>query len=284
MAIMSGDNPSEYSESDAFVMFSPVAHGASPNMLVQSEFLRRVFKKAGAVDDQGKYKPVVFLASPELIKGSDLRLNDYERRLIADGDQGSFVRPMMDAVTWRGYGSVALAGFSQAGTLVLRAASEFNSPNLDITKVASGASPNNQRRGYPRIGLDFFKTGTKALRQSIELGGLDAQKAVINAADGRRTLFSFPIPDNRSLIHGLGVNNIKDVIQQLLDEGRIHGLVSAYGSEDLLTKPKYIEPILQDLHNVDINKILTSIKVKGANHAWGDYLPLLAKLYTKAAV
>lgn len=76
-AFLNGNNPDEYSGTEALVMFNQFASPADPGALVCADFIRRVAKFAEVRDDQGKLKPVIMLASPA-INGSSLNLTREE--------------------------------------------------------------------------------------------------------------------------------------------------------------------------------------------------------------
>src|SRR6266478_2698267 len=58
-AVLKGSRPTQYSETDALVIFNPFANTATDNMLVRAEFIRRVAEKANVRDDKDKLKPVI---------------------------------------------------------------------------------------------------------------------------------------------------------------------------------------------------------------------------------
>jgi hypothetical protein len=53
-AMLKGENPSEYSDTEALVIFNPFANAATPNMLVRAEFIREVAKYSDVRATDGK--------------------------------------------------------------------------------------------------------------------------------------------------------------------------------------------------------------------------------------
>src|SRR4051794_21216528 len=51
-----GEEPQEYSDTDALVIFNPFANTITANMLVRAEFIREVAKQSQVRDEEGKLK------------------------------------------------------------------------------------------------------------------------------------------------------------------------------------------------------------------------------------
>lgn len=275
-----GSEASEYSATDALVMFNPFANGLTPNMLVRGEFVRRVAKEKDVRDDEGKLKPLVVVGSPG-IKGSNPKLTDGEMQKIRMGNLGPVAREMLRAVTERDFGRAALFGFSQGADIALASAYETYGSNLDVAAVAVGDPVGLEDRGVMKLGADFMKAPD--IKPSIKRTGLDAQqKALGNGIAGMAEFAASGLhPLNRALIRGMGKDNFEWLAQSALDDGMADKLVTGYGGESAIAKPGEIEPILAGLHDRDTGALI-SVKVDGANHTWGDQLPLLAKLYMRA--
>jgi len=142
----------------------------------------------------------------------------------------------------------------------------------------------SKKRQIPRLAYDFFRA--PSLTASIEATGLDAQKESVGKGryEGSRfvgSIISQPI--NWDLIMGMTANTFERRVQEIINEGRVDRLVVGYGSESRVAKPRVIEPALQRLHDeFDTSGILTSVKIAGGNHTWGDQMTILAKLYMRA--
>jgi len=283
-AVLKGDNPEEYSESDALVVLNPFANAATPNQLVRAEFIRRVAKRYDVRDEAGKLKPVVMLASPGL-GGSKLNLSRDERNEVRNGELGPVAKELLQAVSSRDIGRVTLLGFSQGADVALAGARSAYGANLDTAAVAVGDPAGVEARG--RLGLlqDFSKAGTKDLKQAIEATGLKAQE-VIGLADFARFGASFALKsfNRKTLYSALGRDTFESRLQEILNEGTVDKLIVGYGADSKITKPEHIEPALASVDGLyGDDNLVTSIRVEGAKHTWGDQLTLLAKLYMRAA-
>lgn len=279
-----GSDSSEYSTTDALVMFNPYANGATRNMLVRGEFIRRVAKKKNVRDDQGKLKPVVMVASPG-IKGSNFKLVAEQMQKIREGNLGPVAREMLRAVTERDFGRAALLGFSQGGDIALASADEIQTygSNLDTTAIAVGDPAGTEDRGV-KILPDFMKA--PAIKPSVKRTGLDAQQVALGNAVAGGAKFAASAMLNRlnwALMRGMSHNTFEAQVQRaVLNGGAVDKFVVGYGEDSAIAKPDKIEPALAGLHERDDSSLLISVKVDGANHTWGDQLTLLAKLYMRA--
>lgn len=283
-AVLNGTDPSEYSDSEALVIFNPFATVATPHALVKAEFVRRVAKKSNVCDADGKLKPVVMLASPGL-RGSSLNLTREERRDIRSGELGPAARELLRAVSEKNFGRVALLGFSQGGDMALAGARSAYSANLDTHAVAAGDPAGAEGRDMVPLAGDFFKAGAGDLKKAVKATGLTAQKEALGtgAVDFLRFGLSGSKPLNLTLYKGLGKDVFTTRIQQILDEGRVDKLVVGYGGDSAISKPEKIEPALQTIAEEYGQDSVISIRVEDAKHTWGDELALLAKLYMRAA-
>lgn len=282
-AILKGENPEEYSNTDALVTFNPFANAATPNMLVRAEFIRRVAKSANVCDDEGKLKPVIMVASPG-IGGSSIRLSSEDKKLIRGGELGPAAKEYLTAVSERDYGRIALLGFSQGADMVLAGARNAYSANLDIKSVAAGDPAGVEKRTVPGITGDMLKVSGKDLKYSIAETGLETQAKAFGSGtvDFARFGASTTRPANLRTIMALSQDSFEKNVSEILREGNVEKLVVGYGEESMITKPEAIEPTLQQLQEEFGSESLMSIKVAGRNHAWGDQLTLLAKLYMRS--
>jgi hypothetical protein len=282
-AILSGETPAEYSDTDALVMFNPFANAATPNMLVRAEFIRKVARFYDIRDSNGKLKPVVMLASPG-IDGSKPKLSVVGRRKIMKGDLGPAAMELMHGISTLEIGDVALLGYSQGADMVLAAAKTANSANLDVHTASVGDPAGVEKRSAVKLLIDF--AGGANMKPSIERSGVEAQKESVGR--GRFELARFvgsvmtsPI-DNIGLGLGMRANSFEASVQQILDDKRLDKLVVGYGSDSKIAKPQAVEPALQRLHGHDTDGILSSVRINGADHTWDNQMPLLAKLYMRA--
>ncbi len=282
-SVLSGDKPEEYSSVEALVMFNPFANAATPNMLVRAEFIRRVAKIADVRGTDGKLKTVIMLASPG-IGGSSLSLDKKDRKKIRTGDLGPAAKEMLHAVSSLEVGNVSLLGYSQGADMALAGAKKAYSANLDVTRLSIGDPAGVADRGLPRLAADFLRN--PSLAPSIMRAGLFAQQESVGRGryEGPRfqaSIITSPI-DNFNIVAGMSSNSFEKNMQAIMREGRVDELVVGYGSDSRIARPEAIEPSLQELHAEDVNQILTSVKIAGGNHTWGDQTTLLAKLYMRA--
>lgn len=283
-AVLDGNRPDEYSQTDALVMFNPFANAATDNMLVRAEFIRLVAKHEDVRDDAGKLKPVVMLASPAL-GGSKVNLTRKEVDEVIAGELGPVAREMLHAVSELKVGHVALLGFSQGADIALAGARQGYSANLDTNSVAVGDTAGIAERSAIGLASDFIKSG--GMKEVVQANNIDAQKIALGFGYGNQDfLFGF-VPSvlfnrtNHYIWQALGNNSFEQHMQQILDEGKVEKLVIGYGAESAIAQPSKIEPIINSL-DTDSPTSLTSIKVESAKHTWGDNLALLAKLYMRA--
>lgn len=283
-AVLDGNRPDEYSQTDALVMFNPFANAATDNMLVRAEFIRLVAKHEDVRDDAGKLKPVVMLASPGL-GGSKVNLTREEIDEVIAGELGPVAREMLHAVSELEVGHVALLGFSQGADMAVAGARQGYSANLDTKSVAIGDPAGIADRDATALGLDFMKSG--GMKEVVQANNIDAQKIALGFGYGNQDFLQGFIPSvlfnrtNHYIWRALGNNSFEQHIQQILDEGKVEKLVIGYGAESAIAQPAKIEPIINALDTNNPTS-LTSIKVESARHTWGDNLALLAKLYMRA--
>lgn len=280
-AVLRGRNPDEYSEDEALVIFNPYANGPTPNMLIRSEFVRRVAKHSGVTAQDGKLKPVIMLASPS-IGGSKLKLTSEEKKKVRSGDLGPAARELLHAVSTTEVGRVSLLGYSQGAETATAGAKRAYSANLDLSGLAIGDPIGIKDRSLLELGMDFSKAAPDMARV-IERSGVNAQDAY---KDKMSTILATFVPNalkSWSLGVGMSHNTFETNMLQLMREGRLDNITITYGSKSSLSTPAVIEPQLAELEAMDQNSILTTVRVEGATHAWDNQMPLLAKLYMRAA-
>jgi len=284
-AVLKGDEPEEYSESEALVVFNPFANAATPNMLVRSEFIREVAKQANIRDGESKLKPVVMLASPGIV-GSTLKISKDERHQIRHGDLGPAAKEMLNAVAAEEIGKVSLLGFSQGADMALAGARVALESNLDNQALSIGEPASSQSRTVLELGKDFISSPPPG--PYIERAGVNAQAEAV--AKGRfewqrfaGSVLTSPV-NNIDLIFGMARSPFEKQMQEVLDSSLEGKAVVGYGADSKISRPEYIEPTLERLHDYDKAGLLSSIKVNGAGHGWGDQLTLLAKLYMRALI
>lgn len=291
MAVMKGERPDEYSASDALVAINPHAHGMTDNMLVRGELIRKTARFLNIRDEQGRLKPVVLLATAGL-SGSNVKLSKEDRKIISDGNLGPYAKELMHGVESKDIGRVSVFGFSGGADLALIGSKREYSSNLDVTSTSVGDVVGVEDRNLKALLGDFQEGGTTSMQYAVEATGLDAQKAAFGSKktslarniDGLFMLGSMPYPLNIDIAKGMGHNNFLSNAEQLLAEGMVDRLVVGYGGNSAITKAGQIEPSLGELSENEAADKLVTIKVDGADHAWGDRLDLLTKLYLRAVV
>jgi hypothetical protein len=286
LSLMGGSDSSEYSATDALVMFSPHAHGLTPNMLVRGEFTRRVAEKKNVRDQEGKLKPVIVVANPG-IRGSNFKLTRAEGWKVRNGDLGPVARELLRSVTVKDFGRVALFGYSEGSDIALAGVHEAYGTSLDTVAVGVGDPVAVKDRGRKyvrdaRLLSDFMKAPD--FKPSVERTGLEVQQVALG--NGMADMIEFTTsgfhPLNLALMRGIGKNTFESQVEAAIERGAVDRIVAAYGENTAIAKPSEIEPALERLHGIDENGALISVKVGGANHTWGDQLTLLAKLYMRA--
>lgn len=294
-AVLDGGQPQAYSPTEALVVFNPFANTATANMLVRAEFIREVAKNADIRDAQGKLKPVIMLASPGA-RGSKIKLTPGERSKVRQGELGPVARELLRAVGEKEYGQIALLGFSQGADVALAGARSAYDANLDTHAIAVGDLAGVKERSQGKLAADFLKSGS-SFQKAIEASGLVAQQKAIGAKPysfnrnkdfvrfGGAALFN---SNNRDLWRGLTHSSFEARMGQIFDERTvdrtIRTVVGYGGDKDTISNPRDIEPAIENLYQEFGPDSFISIKVEDGTHAWGDQLPLLAKLYMRALV
>jgi hypothetical protein len=279
-ALLKGFTPEEageYSDEEAVVMFNPFAGGATPNMLVRTELIRRVAKLMDVRDSKGKLKPVIMLSSPAY-GGSRLKLSEAEKQAVKSGDFGSIAETYLKVVSAKNIGKAALLGFSQGADLALSAASIASKANIDISRLAIGDPARVMNRGSLTLMGDFSKATN--LGDMKKATGLDAQAEALDTMDFIKFLSSsVGIGENRAIMDGLGKDKFGSLANQLLGSKEFEKLIVGYGEKSAIAQPSAIVPSLALLHEDYGHDRLVSIKIAEGQHTWGDQLRLLMKLY-----
>ncbi len=281
-AVLKGPKPEKYSETSALVMFNPFANGATPNMLVRTEFIREVARFANVRDETGELIPAVMMASPG-VRGSNIELSIDERKQIRQGDLGPFAKELLSAVSHKEIGRVALCGFSQGADVALAGAREAYSANLDVGALSVGDPAGVINRNTIILARDFGNASpeleTDALKSNLE--ALDMARHM--RFEYTRFALSTLYPSNWYLLGGaMGKETFETRMQQIIDEGKVDSIVAGYGEKSTIAPPESIEPVIQRLYESNGKESFISIKVKNARHSWGDNLNLLARLYLRA--
>jgi hypothetical protein len=259
-AILSGEEPAEYSSNEAAVMFNPHANGATPNMLVRSEFLHEVFRFAEVRDDEG----------------SDAK------KQIKNGELGPLSKELLRAVSEQSIGRVSLLGFSLGADLALSGTIESDAANVDVRGVSIGDPTGVVDRGMIKLLKDFYAAAPD-LEARADKSGIDALRPAREEKFGYlKFLASMLYPINFPTNHEtLSKNRFEQYTQQILNQDKIESLTVGYGGESTITRPTDIEPAIASLYNHNGEDSFTSIRVEGVQHTWGDQLTLLAKLYLR---
>jgi len=286
-AVLNGNSPDEhrqYSQKDALVMFNPFANTATANMLVRSEFIRLAAKEANVRDEVGRFKPVVMLAAPGL-HGSRLKLSKDEKKLVRKGDLGPVAQEYLKTVRGLKFGHIALLGYSQGADLALSGAQEAYSAQLDAGVMSMGDPAGVENRGLKPLAQDFYDAAPDLEARAARSGLAALDKARGVRADYSRFVASMLYPNNwYRIAAALGSNTFEANMQAVIDRGDIDKIVVAYGSRSTISPPRAVEPALARLKGKVRDNRLTSIRVEGGTHAWGEDLTLLAKLYLKALI
>ncbi len=286
-AVLDGNTPGEYSITDALVIFNTFAAGATPIALAKAEIIRRVAKEAGIRDAEGKLKPVIMLANPNIINGSKFALSKEEKKEVKAGDLGSIASELLRAVEQKDIGKIAIFGFSNGADLGLAASRKAYSRNLDIHSTSVGDPASTEARGLPRLVKDFMGAGNKSLKEEMN----QSDVVLVDKAFGTGTIdfarfgASNFIPQNVRLALGMGKNTFETRVQEILDDGKVEeGLVIGYGDSSKIAKPENIEPAMQRLYEANGSNAFMSIRFSDSKHTFGDNLEKMAYLVTRATI
>lgn len=286
-AVLTGENPDDYSASEAIVSFNPYANGATDNMLIRHEFIRLCAENAGVRDEDGKLLPVIMIASPSV--SSELVLDESQLRTIRkEGRFSVAAEELMRPVRERNFGRVALAGFSQGADMATSAAESAYSAQLDATSLTIGDPAGVTRRGILELGIDFMRSAP-TLKDNVMAGGVEAVKiaqglhAEIKPEQNDMLIFARSALNkvNRSLWRGLTRDGFHETIGNVIASNNLDQIVVAWGGNSSITPAEVMRREFAKYENDSSGQNLTTIEVKGAQHGWGDNLPLLAKLYLK---
>lgn len=289
MAVLDGGNPEAYSTTDALVLFNPFANGATDNMLIRSEFVRLCAEESEVRDEDGKLLPVVMVASPS--QTSELHLSQNEELEIKEsGNFSDVAEKLLIQVRHRGFGRIALAGFSQGADIALSAAESAFINNLDVTSVNVGDPAGVIERNYLKLGLGFLQSSSSlqpnvlagGVRPNMIAQGLDKEiqpyqndmMAFIKGALNRT---------NRTIWQGLAKDDFAAKTANLLNHRMLDKIVVAWGEDSTVTPAQVIREQLAGIVSAapQNSDKLVSIEVANAQHGWGDNLLLLARLYLK---
>jgi hypothetical protein len=286
-AVLRGDNPEEYSSTDALVIFNQFGISPNDSSLVRAEFVRRVAREADVHDDEGKLKPVILLGSPSHDYGSafgrGLKLTKNEKEVVKNGQLGPYAERLLNVVAWEGFGRVALRGLGQGADVALAAGEKQYRYMLDLDSISVGAVIAQEDRDCLALLGSSTKARTKSLRRSIKNTGLIAQKETQDNLVGVGVLgASALINTNRVLLGGLSKNSFEERIQTVLDQGEIDKIILGYGTNDAYSNTQIIESAIQGINDMRPESVV-SVRINNGDHAWGEQLTILSKLYLLAA-
>jgi len=280
--------PEGKSQTEAILVPTPFANTMTDNMLERAYFLSKVVEEEGIADSDGNILPVIMVASPG-IGGSKMHFTKEELAEIRSGNLGVYAKELLRAIELIGVGRLAITGaFSQGADIALASHKHAPSANIDITRLAVGDPAGVVNRGFVELGRDFMATGPKDLKQTLGESGLHHKGDSINSSDfARFALSAITSPVNRALWQGLSHDNFEKTLIEILNSPQVadkitKSVVVGYGENSSIARPEHIEPALQRATEQDLMKILYTMRVKNANHTWGDNLPLLSLLIARA--
>lgn len=284
-AVLSGENPQEYSEYEGIIFFPQYAHPLTPNVLGTAEFMRLVAKNYGITDQDGKYLPVIVTANPGL-GGTELEMSRKDRKKIRQGDFGPIVAEDLKAIESLDIGRVAVMGSSYGGDKSARAASYIASgiANLDLTAVAAHDPAGVEERSKKALRKDFMAAGIPDMKDAIARSGLDFKKEVVDYKDMLNFGISSLYRSNKAIKAGLTRANAPiDLMATIAQKpSSLRKIYVAYGAESAIAKPAAIEPALEKLREIADDGLLTSVKLLGAKHSEGDNIPKIAAVFAQA--
>jgi hypothetical protein len=287
-ALLNGEKPAEYSSTDAMVIFNPFANCATPNMLRRCEFIRLVAAEYGISDSDGKLMPVIMLASPG-VAGTRFvpQLEHHQRQETRWGNFGPYAQELLKAVEAQDFGRIALMGYSQGADVAMAGYSAASMINLDPIGISVGDPVGVMHRTKKELRHDFMQAGIRQLKESIARSGIEHQKETQGVNDFIRFMISSLDDVNQDIYEGMGLEKFRFSLYRAAREHSSHNregkIVVGYGSNSAIARPEELETGLRMAERTaGRNDILTTIRLNGANHTWGDQLTLLAALYMRA--
>lgn len=284
-AVLDGDEPGEYSNTEALVVFNTFAAGATPVALAKAEVLRRVAKEEDRRSSDGLLMPVIMLANPNVLNGSKIKLSKEDKEQLRSGELGPMAKELLSAVEQRGIGRIAIYGFSNGADLGLAASREAYSSNLDVDSTSVGDPASAEERNLGQLGKDFMKASNKSLKEEMASSGIDLVDTAFGTGlvDFSRFGASIFKRVNLEMAQAMGRNSFENRVQEIIDGGMLDSLVIGYGDRSAIAKPDKIEPILGRLYDKNGQDAFISVKFTDSEHTFGDNLEKVAYLITRAS-
>ena len=269
------------SSTDAVVIFNPFGNGLSDSMLLRGYFTQLAAQEEGVTDEAGNSLSVFVLSAPTF--DSEPRLSQDDISAVCAGDLGPVAREMLKSVVSKDIGRVCLNGFSLGADIALAAGMVAPEGNLDVAGLSIGDPAGVTDRNRFSLALGMSKTSMGDVRRAASDSEIIAQEDlvavdkdfVLNLVCRANRLYIAKALGKRQLatsLSAIGSNLPSDI-----------PLTLGFGEESKVTP---VESVYDELGNVQLNgdddMVLTAIRVKGANHAWGDNMMLLYKLYSRS--
>ncbi len=275
------------SETDAIVMFSTFATRIDRNMALRGKFCDSVFRASDIVDAQGRPLPLVFFGAPA--GSATYPLSREQRSQVNSGDLGPAAAAQMAIMRQKGFGRLALMGFSQGGSMAAAGARVAHEEGLDISAVGAASVPNVKERGAIALQLAFVAQAQN-LRPDLDRGGLKPFQQV-HAEDYSELKYTLAMLSqfrmNWVLFKGMTHNNFGDDLDQAMQHfPSIRTTISvASGELDSVGIEPETRTTLEDLrHDAELHSapIPHFVSIKGGKHSWGDRVKLLSSFYAYA--
>lgn len=256
--------------------------GLDANMLIRSEYLRRAFRNLGITDESGNYLPVITMAAPS--HNSTIKLKSHQYRQVAERGFGQIAAEYLHVAresNQRRIGKVAFIGFSLGASVSASAAQMARFEGLDATHIVAGEPPNvvarptaELRKGF-RQQLknlpDYYFDG--GVQHIVEAHELHESMVRQNLGAARRARI------NLALGKAMALNTFGDDLLGCSQAGVLSTVGS--GTESLVSPPFGINATVVGTQRSSENayRLVRGISVNGADHNWGDHIPLLATFY-----
>lgn len=300
IAYLNGETPDEYSDYSAVGFFGPYANSIE-QILIRAEVMRAGLEAAGIRNDEGQKIPVVVVAGRSLGSTKYRHLSDGAKKRLKRGDLGPIAAEMIDAIGKFKLGKRAVVevleeavGHSFGASVAIEVASAAKK-NMDVKRIAVSDPADVENKRFTQLLGDFMlrSGGTKGLKESIERGGIDLQKAYSGTdtismlkAGMSGVLWQNYFYTTRALRKN---NSFSEKLQRMVSNPQILDIVIGVGEYSSVTPVAEVERAVDNLvvpDDIDPEKQLLFVVFEGegeeAKHTIGDQFPLMTDLYMRA--
>jgi hypothetical protein len=280
------NNPND-SPTEVVVMFSTYATTIDDNMALRGKFTYEALQAAGITDEKERPLPLLFLGAPA--GDGRYNLNKQQRKQVAAGDLAPAAANQLELVRRKGFGTVAMLGFSQGGSMAAAGARIAHSKELDVSAIGAASVPNIVERGRWALQMAFASQAPH-LREDLKKGGIEAFKRVhreqYSEIKYARAMLSQP-RENLALFRGLTHDkfgeDLEAALQQFPDLQATISVAAGKGDRVGLEGPTRTT-----LHNLrhDAQELGAElphfVAIEKGYHSWGDRVQVLGAFYLYA--